>query len=67
MSEIAAHDAAKFIAGGTDLLDLMKYNVSSQNHLVDIMRLPLDTIFRAPVNVVRRLSDVVGRPRSLLH
>jgi xanthine dehydrogenase YagS FAD-binding subunit len=35
---------AKFIAGGTNLLDLMKRNVMQPDRLVDITRLPLKSI-----------------------
>lgn len=35
---------AKFIAGGTNLLDLMKLEVETPPHLVDINRIGLDTI-----------------------
>jgi xanthine dehydrogenase YagS FAD-binding subunit len=35
---------AQFIGGGTNLLDLMKENVSRPSHLVDITRLPLRQI-----------------------
>jgi xanthine dehydrogenase YagS FAD-binding subunit len=35
---------ARFIAGGTNLVDLMKYNVEQPGRLVDITRLPLKTI-----------------------
>ena len=35
---------ARFIAGGTNLVDLMKYNVEQPDRLVDITRLPLNTI-----------------------
>lgn len=35
---------ARFIAGGTNLVDLMKYNVERPERLVDITRLPLETI-----------------------
>ncbi|OJT16440.1 FAD-binding molybdopterin dehydrogenase [Archangium sp. Cb G35] len=41
---IAKNDRARFIAGGTNLLDLMKENVSRPAHLVDITRLPLGKI-----------------------
>lgn len=41
---IADHHGAKFIAGGTNLLDLMKVQVETPTHLVDINRLGLDTI-----------------------
>ncbi|GJE19084.1 FAD binding domain-containing protein [Methylobacterium marchantiae] len=35
---------ARFIAGGTNLVDLMKYNVERPERLVDITRLPLEAI-----------------------
>src|SRR5271165_4347073 len=37
----AMEPAAKFIAGGTNLLDLMKLQIETPNHLVDIGTLPL--------------------------
>ena len=42
--ELAARPGAKFIAGGTNLLDLMKLGIEAPAHLVDINRLGLDTI-----------------------
>jgi xanthine dehydrogenase YagS FAD-binding subunit len=39
LREIAADKGAKFIAGGTNLIDLMKENVERPNRLVDINRL----------------------------
>ena len=42
--EIAGDGAAKFIAGGTNLIDLMKENVARPSRLIDITRLPLDRI-----------------------
>jgi xanthine dehydrogenase YagS FAD-binding subunit len=42
--QIAADPAAKLIAGGTNLIDLMKYDVERPARLVDITRLPLKTI-----------------------
>jgi xanthine dehydrogenase YagS FAD-binding subunit len=41
---IAADPAAKFIAGGTNLIDLMKEDVERPSRLIDISRLPLNTI-----------------------
>jgi len=35
---------AKFIAGGTNLLDLMKLQIEEPTHLVDVNRIGLDTI-----------------------
>ena len=40
ISQIAADPAAKFIAGGTNLIDLMKYDVEHPARLIDISRLP---------------------------
>ena len=42
--QIAADPAAKFIAGGTNLIDLMKENVARPSRLIDITRLPLGKI-----------------------
>ena len=38
---LAAHPGAKLIAGGTNLIDLMKENVEEPSRLIDISRLPL--------------------------
>jgi xanthine dehydrogenase YagS FAD-binding subunit len=40
----AADPKAKFIAGGTNLLDLMKDDVERPSRLIDISRLPLKTV-----------------------
>jgi xanthine dehydrogenase YagS FAD-binding subunit len=40
----AADTAAKFIAGGTNLVDLMKYEVERPARLIDISRLPLRSV-----------------------
>ncbi len=42
--QIAADPTAKFIAGGTNLLDLMKEDVERPTRLIDISRLPLKTV-----------------------
>ena len=42
--QIAADPAAKFIAGGTNLVDLMKYDVERPARLIDITRLPLRSV-----------------------
>ena len=42
--QIAADPAAKFIAGGTNLIDLMKKDVECPSRLIDISRLPLAAI-----------------------
>ena len=44
---------AKIIAGGTNLLDLMKLQVETPTHLVDINRLPLDKTEDTPEGGLR--------------
>ena len=41
---LTAHPGAKLIAGGTNLIDLMKENVKQPSWLIDISRLPLRKI-----------------------
>ncbi len=40
----ASNSEAKFIAGGTNLLDLMKLEIETPTHLIDVNGLGLDTI-----------------------
>jgi xanthine dehydrogenase YagS FAD-binding subunit len=59
---------AKFIAGGTNLLDLMKLQVETPTRLIDINRLPLDRIEDTPEGGLRigatvRNSDLAADPR----
>jgi xanthine dehydrogenase YagS FAD-binding subunit len=42
--QIAADPTARFIAGGTNLVDLMKEEVERPSRLIDISRLPLRTV-----------------------
>jgi xanthine dehydrogenase YagS FAD-binding subunit len=49
----AAKPAAKFIAGGTNLLDLMKIQIETPAHLVDINALPLGGIEKTPEDGLR--------------
>ena len=42
--QIASDPGAKFIAGGTNLIDLMKENVERPPRLIDISRLPLNKV-----------------------
>jgi xanthine dehydrogenase YagS FAD-binding subunit len=51
--QIAADPNAKFIAGGTNLIDLMKYDVERPQRLIDITRLPLKTVEQTPEGGVR--------------
>jgi xanthine dehydrogenase YagS FAD-binding subunit len=41
---VANRQGAKFIAGGTNLLDLMKLQIETPTHLIDVNDLELDTI-----------------------
>ena len=45
---VAARPGAKFIAGGTNLLDLMKLEVETPTHLVDVQDLGFDKIETRP-------------------
>ena len=51
--QLAADPKAKFIAGGTNLIDLMKYEVVKPARLIDISRLPLKTVEETPQGGVR--------------
>ena len=51
--QIAADPGAKFIAGGTNLIDLMKAGVGRPTRLIDIARLPLKTIEETPEGGLR--------------
>jgi xanthine dehydrogenase YagS FAD-binding subunit len=59
---------AKVIAGGTNLLDLMKLQVETPSQLLDISRLPLDKIEETSegglrVGALVRNSDLAADPR----
>jgi xanthine dehydrogenase YagS FAD-binding subunit len=51
--QIAADPAAKFIAGGTNLIDLMKEEVERPARLIDISRLPLNSVEETAAGGVR--------------
>ena len=65
----AAHTpAAKFIAGGTNLLDLMKLQIETPAHLIDVNGLALDKIESTPAGGLRigalvRNTDLAADPR----
>jgi xanthine dehydrogenase YagS FAD-binding subunit len=48
LSALRDSPAAKIIAGGTNLVDLMKYEVTKPSRIIDITRLPLDGIEDLP-------------------
>jgi xanthine dehydrogenase YagS FAD-binding subunit len=64
----AAKPGAKFIAGGTNLLDLMKLQIETPLHLIDITRLGLDKTEPTSSGGVRigamvRNADLAADPR----
>src|SRR5580693_1037543 len=57
----------RFVAGGTNLVDLMKLNVERPRQVVDINGLPLDKVERLPngslrVGALVRNSDLAHDP-----
>jgi xanthine dehydrogenase YagS FAD-binding subunit len=59
---------ARFIAGGTNLLDLMKLQIETPGHLIDVNGLPLDRIETTPEGGLRigalvRNTDLAADPR----
>ncbi|MBY5786352.1 xanthine dehydrogenase family protein subunit M [Rhizobium leguminosarum] len=65
---VATRPDARFISGGTNLLDLMKLEIERPAHLVDISRLPLDRIEETDEGGLRigaqvRNSDLAADPR----
>jgi xanthine dehydrogenase YagS FAD-binding subunit len=65
---VGAHPGAKFIAGGTNLLDLMKLQIETPGRLVDVNRLGLDAIEETPSGGLRigamvRNSDLAADAR----
>ncbi|MEZ0496291.1 xanthine dehydrogenase family protein subunit M [Sphingomonas sp. IW22] len=65
---IARTPGAKFIAGGTNLLDLMKLEIETPTHLVDVNRVGLDQIEETPegglrVGALVRNTDLAAHPR----
>src|SRR3979409_2487789 len=51
--QIATDPTAKFIAGGTNLIDLMKQDVERPSRLIDISRLPLKAVEEAADGTLR--------------
>lgn len=58
---VAGTRGAKFIAGGTNLLDLMKLDIEQPTHLVDVARLPLAGI--EPADGGLRIGGAVTNSR----
>ncbi len=66
--KLAGAEAAKFIAGGTNLLDLMKLEIETPQTVIDITRLPLKTIEETDEGGLRigalvTNSDLAADPR----
>jgi xanthine dehydrogenase YagS FAD-binding subunit len=64
---IAEYSGAKFLAGGTNLIDLMKNGVEKPAMLIDINHLPLRAIEELPgggvrIGAVARNSDTANHP-----
>jgi xanthine dehydrogenase YagS FAD-binding subunit len=66
VKQVSSGDAAMFIAGGTNLIDLMKENVTKPARLVDIMRLPLARIEELPDGGLR-LGALVTNADTAYH
>lgn len=67
VQEYAARPGARFLAGGTNLIDLMKLGVESAQTLIDVSRLPLDRVEAGPGGGLRigaavRNSDLAAHP-----
>lgn len=56
---VAANKSAKFLAGGTNLLDLMKLEIETPTHLVDVQDIGLDKI-EASENGGLRIGTLVS-------
>jgi xanthine dehydrogenase YagS FAD-binding subunit len=59
---------AKFVAGGTNLLDLMKLQIETPTHLIDVNGLALDKIETTPeaglrIGALVRNTDLAADPR----
>lgn len=68
VASAAGTPSAKFLAGGTNLLDLMKLQIETPVHLIDVNRLGLDTIETTPEGGLRigalvRNTDLAAHPR----
>jgi xanthine dehydrogenase YagS FAD-binding subunit len=64
----ARNQHAKFIAGGTNLLDLMKLEIETPMHLIDVNRLALDKIETTPdgglrIGALLRNTDLAADER----
>ncbi|GHH49571.1 FAD binding domain-containing protein [Streptomyces candidus] len=63
----AGRPGARYLGGGTNLVDLMKLGVESPEILIDVSRLPLDTVEERPdgtlsLGATVRNSDLAAHP-----
>lgn len=68
VTAVAANPEARFISGGTNLLDLMKLGIERPTHLVDVTRLPSSRIEATQEGGLRigaqvRNSDLAADPQ----
>lgn len=68
VASAARTPGAKFLAGGTNLLDLMKLQIETPVHVIDVNRLGLDTIETPPdgglrIGALVRNTDLAAHPR----
>jgi xanthine dehydrogenase YagS FAD-binding subunit len=66
-SAYASHAGARYLGGGTNLVDLMKLGVETPTALIDVTRLPLDAVEELPDGALRigamvRNSDLAAHP-----
>jgi xanthine dehydrogenase YagS FAD-binding subunit len=59
VNSVATDAQAKFLGGGTNLIDLMKMGVETPDRLVDINRLPLAQVEELPGNTGIRIGALV--------
>lgn len=68
---LGAQPNSQFIAGGTNLVDLIKYDVMQPDRVVDISRLPLTTIEKTAtglrIGALARNSDMAEHPLVKQH
>ncbi|WP_214317594.1 FAD binding domain-containing protein [Nonomuraea sediminis] len=67
LAAVAEHDGARYLAGGTNLVDLMKGGIEAPTRLVDVRRLPLAGIREAAdgglvIGATTTNSDLAAHP-----
>jgi xanthine dehydrogenase YagS FAD-binding subunit len=65
VAAVRSHPEARFLAGGTNLIDLMKHEIEAPTHLVDVNHLGLDRIEDTPrgglrIGALVRNSDLAA-------